>query len=134
MATQRYVAFLRGVMPTNAKMPALKRCFESAGFTDVRTVISSGNVVFTSQIKVVSEIERKAEAAMEKHLGRAFYAIVRAASALEKILRRDPYSRFELEEDPKRIVSFLRKPAKLATSLPIEVDGARILAMQGRDV
>jgi hypothetical protein len=41
---RRYVAFLRGVNPMNAKMAELRRCFETAGFTDVRTVLSSGNV------------------------------------------------------------------------------------------
>ena len=29
----RYVAFLRGVSPMNAKMPELKAAFEAAGFT-----------------------------------------------------------------------------------------------------
>jgi uncharacterized protein (DUF1697 family) len=42
----RYVAFLRGVSPSNAKMSALKRSFELAGFRNVTTVLSSGNVVF----------------------------------------------------------------------------------------
>src|SRR5258707_3906639 len=48
-AVPRYAAFLRGVMPTNAKMPDLKRAFEAAGFTDVRTVLASGNVVFSAR-------------------------------------------------------------------------------------
>ena len=41
----RYAAFLRGVMPTNCKMPALQAAFEAAGFTDVKTVLGSGNVL-----------------------------------------------------------------------------------------
>ena len=45
----RYVAFLRGVSPMNAKMAELKRCFEHAGFEEVKTVLSSGNVVFTAR-------------------------------------------------------------------------------------
>jgi uncharacterized protein (DUF1697 family) len=39
-----YAAFLRGVSPMNAKMPELKKCFEDAGFSEVRTLLSSGNV------------------------------------------------------------------------------------------
>jgi hypothetical protein len=35
----RDAAFLRGVSPMNAKMPALKRAFEAAGFTQVETVL-----------------------------------------------------------------------------------------------
>ena len=38
-SARRYAAFLRGVMPTNCKMPELKRCFEAAGFTEVKTVV-----------------------------------------------------------------------------------------------
>ena len=45
----RYVAFLRGVSPLNAKMADLARCFESGGFTDVKTLLSSGNVVFSAR-------------------------------------------------------------------------------------
>jgi uncharacterized protein (DUF1697 family) len=43
---KRYAAFLRGVSPMNAKMPELRAAFEAAGFEDVRTLLSSGNVVF----------------------------------------------------------------------------------------
>lgn len=45
----RYVAFLRGVSPQNAKMPALKACFEAAGFEHVRTILGSGNVAFDAR-------------------------------------------------------------------------------------
>jgi uncharacterized protein (DUF1697 family) len=30
-------------------MAELKRCFDAAGFTDVMTVLSSGNVVFSTR-------------------------------------------------------------------------------------
>ena len=68
----RYVAFLRGVMPTNAKMSELKRCFENAGFSNVKTVLASGNVVFDASSGSDAVLERKAEAAMTKHLGGTF--------------------------------------------------------------
>jgi len=45
----RYAAFLRGVSPMNLKMPALKACLEAAGLTDVRTLLSSGNAVFSAR-------------------------------------------------------------------------------------
>jgi uncharacterized protein (DUF1697 family) len=32
----------------NARMPALAQCFDHAGFTEVKTVLSSGNVVFNA--------------------------------------------------------------------------------------
>src|SRR5438093_4763761 len=123
----RYAAFLRGVMPTNAQMPELKRCFESAGFTDVKTVLASGNVVFNSASKSLSDMERKAEKAISKQLGRTFYTIVRPVAALKKMIQADPYAAFALPANAKRVVTFLRKPCKAAVSPPVELDGARIL-------
>ena len=46
---RRYAALLRGVSPSNAKMSDLKKAFEAARFTDVKTVLSSGNVAFTAR-------------------------------------------------------------------------------------
>lgn len=130
----RYVAFLRGVSPMNLKMPALKRCFEGAGFTDVKTVLSSGNVAFDARAASEAVLERKAEAAMAKQLGRTFYTIVRPTNALRALLEADPYAAHRLPGNAKRVVSFLRKPHKAKLSLPLEVDGARILAMKGREI
>ena len=130
----RYVAFLRGVSPMNAKMPELKRCFEAVGFTEVRTLLSSGNVVFNALAASEAALQRKAEAAMAKHLGRAFYTIVRSTNDLEKIIDADPYAVFRLPADAKRVVTFLREPRQPKLALPLEVDGARILAMRGREI
>jgi len=130
----RYVAFLRGVSPMNAKMPELKRCFEACGFTEVKTLLSSGNVVFNARAASEAALQRKAEAAMAKHLGRAFYTIVRSTSDLEKIIDADPYAVFRLPANAKRVVTFLREHKQPKLALPLEVDGASILAMHGREI
>ena len=130
----RYVAFLRAVSPMNAKMPELKKCFEAAGFTDVKTLLSSGNVIFNSRAASEAALERKAEAAMKKKLGRAFYTIVRSTDALQKMLDADPFSRFRLARDAKRVVTFVRRPHPAKLKLPIELHGARILAMRGGEI
>lgn len=130
----RFAAFLRGVSPMNAKMPELRKAFESAGFEDVVTVLSSGNVVFNSKAAKNTTIARKAEAAMEKALGRAFPTIVRPIGALEKLLESAPYGALDLMTDAKRVVTFLRDKPRSSIDLPIEEDGARILTMKGTEV
>jgi uncharacterized protein (DUF1697 family) len=130
----RYVAFLRGVSPMNAKMPDLKRCFESAGFTDVVTVLSSGNVVFDAQKGSVAAIEQQAVFAMKKQLDRTFFTIVRPVKTLLQMLEADPYAAFLLPPAAKRVVTFLRDGPPADLALPPEVDGARILAVQEREV
>jgi uncharacterized protein (DUF1697 family) len=130
----RYAAFLRGVMPMNCKMPALKAAFEAAGFTDVKTVLGSGNVVFDARASSEEALQQKAEAAMQERLGHAFLTIVRPVERLRKMLASDPYSRFKLSPKAKRIVTFLRGRPKAKIVLPVELDGARILAMKDGEI
>lgn len=130
----RYAAFLRGVSPMNAKMPELKRCFESAGFEDVKTILSSGNVVFSARKTTERSLEQKVEAAMTKELGRTFMTIVRPVDALRAILEADPYRAFRLAPAAKRVVTFLRSKPKTKPVLPVEADGARILGIEGTEV
>jgi len=129
----RYVAFLRGVMPVNAKMPALRRAFESAAFADVATVLGSGNVVFSARAGSESALERKAEAAMSKTLGRSFYTIVRSVPDLQAMLDDDPYAPFRLAPNARRVVTFARAAHRATAALPIELGAARILAVRGRE-
>lgn len=129
----RYVAFLRGVSPMNAKMPDLKRCFEEAGFANVRTVLSSGNVVFDARSSSEASLERKAEAAMQMSLGRTFHAIVRKTDDLQNLLATDPYATSPQPPSAKRVVTFLREPKLSKLALPFESDGAQILSVVGRE-
>ena len=130
----RYAAFLRGVMPTNAKMAELKLAFEAAGFTDVRTLLSSGNLVFSARAASEAALQQMAEAAMAKHLGRTFLTIVRPVAVLREMLAFDPYRAFRLPADAKRIVTFLRERPAPTLTLPPELHGARILAIDGSHV
>ena len=44
----------------NCKMADLRAAFEAAGFTDVRTVLTSGNVVFDARSTSEGALEQKA--------------------------------------------------------------------------
>jgi uncharacterized protein (DUF1697 family) len=131
---KRYVAFLRGVTPMNARMPELRKAFEAAGFSDVRTVRSSGNVVFSAPAAPEAALERRAEAAMQEHLGAAFATIIRSVDGLRRLLASDPYAEVRLAPGSKRVVTFLRKRPKRTLELPVVLEGARILAMRGGEV
>jgi uncharacterized protein (DUF1697 family) len=130
----RFAAFLRAVTPANCKMPALQRAFEEAGFTDVRTVLSSGNVVFDAPARSSEgALARKAEEAMQRNLGRTFVTLVRTVDALEELLARDPFTPLALPANAKRVVTFLAAPPPRATvkALPVTLDGAHIVAVEG---
>lgn len=126
----RYVAFLRGVMPTNCRMADLRAAFDSAGFEDVRTVLASGNVAFNTRKSPLATLERKVEAAIFAGLGRSFETYVRSADDLRAMLERDPFTPFRVPADARRVITFLRTPPK-APRLPVVLNEARILAVEG---
>ncbi len=133
-ATPTHAAFLRGVSPMNVKMPALKSCLEAGGFTAVKTVLASGNVVFRTRAAAAPAswpaVARRCERAMTDGLDRSFLTIVRSLDALEKMLADDPFARFRLGPKDKRVVTFLREaPATARLKLPLKFEEARILAV-----
>ena len=117
----------------NAKMPALKACFAAAGFSDVRTVLSSGNVIFDARASSLSTLERRAEQAMQSGLGRSFVTIVRRQASLQALVASEPYAAFELPASSKPLIVFLREPAELDLDLPIHRHDASILAFNGSE-
>ncbi len=132
-ALRRYAAFLRGVTPMNAKMAELKRAFEAGGFSDVRTLLSSGNVVFSAPAATIAALQGQAEAAMQQHLGRTFTTFVRPVDDLRALLDGDPYKSFRLAIGAKRVVTFLRQAAPAKVRLPPALEGARILCVRGSE-
>jgi uncharacterized protein (DUF1697 family) len=117
----------------NLKMSDLKRCLEFAGFTNIRTILSSGNAAFDSPSRSAGAVERQIEAAMTKQLDRSFYTIVRSLDALQEIMDADPFAAFDLPAGAKRVVTFARKLPKMTQGLPVERDGALILAVGDRE-
>jgi uncharacterized protein (DUF1697 family) len=130
----RYAAFLRGISPMNAKMPELKRCFEAAGFANVRTLLASGNVVFDARAASEATLQRRAEKAMQQNIDRSFLTIVRRVDRLRELLDADPFAKHELPAGSKRVVTFLLARPARKPALPIELDGARILSVDGTEV
>lgn len=119
-----YAAFLRGVSPMNAKMPDLARAFTHAGFSDVATVASSGNVVFRGK-GTPAQIEKRVAQASK------FLAFIRPIAELEALLARDPFARFDVPRDAKRVVTFLRERPRV--KLPVALEKATIYAIEGRE-
>lgn len=129
----RYVALLRGVSPMNAKMPELKRCFEAAGFTDVKTLLSSGNVVFsTTRSASLATLQKRCEKAMLDGQGSSFMTLVRSTAHLQQLIAADPFAAFKLKPGAKRVVTFLPEPlAESPVKLPLTHGEACIHGLGG---
>lgn len=117
----------------NARMPALKTCFEAAGFSNVRTLLSSGNVAFDARASSLPALERRAEAAMQSGLGRSFVTIVRPQAVLQALVASEPFAAFALSPSAKPLVVFLRDAVEQPPDLPMHRHDASILAFNGSE-
>ena len=76
----KYVALIRGIGPGDPRKTNKKLCgvLQELGFTDVESVISSGNVIFESPETDSAALEEKIEAAWPRLLGFTATTIVRS--------------------------------------------------------
>lgn len=120
-----YAAMIRGIGPGDPKKSneSLRSVFESLGFSNVRSVISSGNIIFTSDEKDIAKLEATVEAAWPKQLGFEATTIIRSQAQLQHILDSDPFEGIAHSEGSYQLVTFMKKPAKPAFTLPYQPEG-----------
>jgi uncharacterized protein (DUF1697 family) len=104
-----YVAFLRAInlgSTNKIAMPALRATAERLGYTDVRTYINSGNLLFSATADDAG-LEAVISRAIEADFGLQIDVAVRSAEQLRSILADNPYP----DGDPSRVtVAFLIGP------------------------
>jgi uncharacterized protein (DUF1697 family) len=89
----KYIALLRGInVGGNSKveMPKLKKLFEDLGFTDVKTYINSGNVIFSSSQNDIKKICLSIEKGIEKEFKLSVPVLVIAEAKLKNIVNEIP--------------------------------------------
>ncbi len=109
-----YFAFLRGINVGGhrIKMPELQRLFESLGFTDVESVIQSGNIIFQSPDSDIPALEHTIEQHLEKALGYQVATFLRTAQELALIARHQPFGPVDHPADAVIYAILLRDKPK----------------------
>jgi uncharacterized protein (DUF1697 family) len=90
----RYVAFLRGINVggVNLKMAAVAEALTAAGFTAVKTVLASGNVLLESRSSVKA-VRTKAEAALRETFGYDAWVLAYDLDTVAAISEAFPFER-----------------------------------------
>jgi uncharacterized protein (DUF1697 family) len=90
----RYAAFLRGVNVggVNLKMAEVAKALEDAGFSNVRTILASGNVVLESRAGAEA-VRRKAEAALRDAFGYDAWVLAYDVTTVAAISKAFPFER-----------------------------------------
>ncbi|MDB5188126.1 MAG: hypothetical protein JWO50_646 [Candidatus Kaiserbacteria bacterium] len=110
----KYVALLRGIMPTNPNMRGekLRAVFEGLKFKNVHTVIASGNVVFDSSSKNTTELETKIEKELLKKLGFTSTTMIRNHAEFEALVNKKPFKGVKDEKPNYLVVTFFKDRRK----------------------
>ena len=128
-----FIALLRAVNVGGTgtlAMTDLKSLCEGLGFTDVRTYIQSGNVVFGcvwTEAHVKAALETNLLTRMEKHID----VLVRSATEMAAVLDRNP---FPSAQGNKVSVLFFDHAPKKAVFDAITIPNSEELRLAGREV
>lgn len=104
------VALLRGVNLGKRKvvMSELRALCEGAGFSGVRTLLASGNVVLDAKLKA-AKLEAKLEALFSEGLGFKTDVYVRDRAELAKLMDGNPFRAFAKASPSFMVVFFMRE-------------------------
>jgi uncharacterized protein (DUF1697 family) len=126
---------LRGVNLGGRKlvMSRLRAVCAGAGFTQVETLIASGNVVLSSKLND-AKLEARLEQLIFEELGLKSEVFVRTAPALAAIVAANPFKALAAASPSRLLVYFMREPAT-AGELKRIADAALFgeQARQGKD-
>jgi uncharacterized protein (DUF1697 family) len=106
----QYVAFLLGINVGGHSlitMADLKAAFEKTGLQDVRTLLASGNVVFTSGRTDQRALTVKISAGLKKALGKDIGVILRSLDDIKKIRSSEPFRGIKVTSGIRLYVTFL---------------------------
>jgi uncharacterized protein (DUF1697 family) len=112
-----YLALLRGINnagnSARVAMTDLRALFESLGFGDVRTLLNSGNVVFSAREGRRGDVGARIEKALASRLGLTIPVILLSAGQVAAAVRGNPLS--HVSTNPSHLLVLVPKES---TALP----------------
>ena len=132
-----YIALLYSVVIDQKRrvvMSDLRAIAENLGYRNVRTLVSTGNLVFEADETPVPDIEQALEKAFADFHGKHVDIIVKNATDWKRLVASNPFLA-EAETEPDRVgIRFMRDPLRpdLAEFLrPYQTDGERVALIDG---
>ena len=130
-----FVAFLRGIGPTNPNMrnEKLREAFEQLGYQHVRSVISSGNIIFDAPMASTAKLEETIEQQLQSVLQIPGRTIIRSQAELQALVQRQPFGNQQHSPKQYLTVTFLKdRNADIPLLLPKDNDAKRF-GVRGAD-
>ncbi|RIK46479.1 MAG: hypothetical protein DCC58_03035 [Chloroflexi bacterium] len=137
-ATCHYIALLRGINvggATSFPMADLRALASDLGFTSVRTLLQSGNLIFRAAAQPTADLEQQLEAATAARREHHPDYIVRAAAEWQALVAANPFPA-AAAADPTRLVVMCLKTVptdEQVRALQAAISGPETLEVRGRE-
>ncbi len=134
---QKYLALLRGInVGGHHKVPMadLRENFIAMGFSKVKTLLNSGNVVFEGKAEQEPLLEKELSQYLSNSFGFNISVLVRKEEEIQNVVIENPFNGILLHKDLRLYVTFLKESPKEEFPLPwTSPDGAfQILELKER--
>jgi uncharacterized protein (DUF1697 family) len=132
-SSKSYMAFLRGInVGGHHKLPMaeLRAELVKLGASDVKTLLNSGNALFTHPESKTEKLEKH----IEQHLGGVFGfpvpVMLRESSDIYRLAEMNPFKKIKVTKDIRLYVTLIRKTPPAPLKLPrISSDGSFTILM-----
>ena len=134
-----YIALLRGInVGGNKKVPMadLKKAFEALNFTNVKTLLNSGNVFFSSNETNVSKVTSSISNQLESKFGWTIPVIVRPQEEIKQLVDKNPFKDITITPETRLYVTFALDLSKSNLLIPYESEEKdfRILLVSNHEI
>lgn len=103
----------------------LREVFVGLGFQNVRTVITTGNVLFDSSSSAMRSFERQIQEALSRELGFSSTTMVRSKKQVEDLMQSEPLQSLVRAHEGDVDVTFLKRKPRRGPALPYQPDDGR---------
>lgn len=135
----KYIAFLRGINVSGhhkVPMAELQKELTKLGYTNVITLLNSGNVIFESKLENEKLLEQSIADHLEKVFGFQIPVLIRKADDILNLINNNPFQNIKVTKDIRLYISFLKEKTTPDITIPwsTEDDSFQILEIRDRAV
>jgi uncharacterized protein (DUF1697 family) len=124
MEIEKYIALLRGInVGGKHKVPMgeLNSEFEKMGFSQIKTLLNTGNVKFETSKQDLKLLENKIAEQLKAAFGFSIPTLIRPMSEIHQLIEEDPF-KVEVTKDIRLYVTFTKEPIQNAPAIPLSAD------------
>lgn len=117
--------FLRGINVSGhhkVPMAELRQVLTDMGFTNVKTLLNSGNIVFDTAENDLQQLEEKLETKLNQAFKFKIPLILITKTALNALVQQDPFEGIKTHQELRLYVSLLKTTSQATINLPYTTD------------